>query len=267
MGVVVEVTHRDRAGKGAGGEGGVGRRAEAVARSAEQYRDVVTAPVGDRQIGVGVAVEVAHRNREGVGEGGAPDPSIDGRRAKVLIGRHADPHREVVGGEAGDRQLGVGVAVEVAHGDRVGLLAGWLGEERPEAGGERRVGRLGEAPGRPAKQYRHVVGGVVGDRQVGVGVAVEVAHCNRDGLVAAGGDVRRAAEAHLGQRPRRQCQRHGHGDRAGHRRGPPLPQRPLGGPCPPIVRDGHALWDGGRDDIRGGSVGGEHCVPKQSTTR
>ena len=145
-----------------------------------------------------------------------PRPSTGSSPTAKLVGGAeapaavAEQHRDVVGVAVGDRQVGVGVAVEVAHRDR----------ERAVADGE--VGRRAEAPAAVAEQHRDVVGAVVGDRQVGVGVAVEVAHRDREGLVA-GGEVGRGAEAHLRQRPRRQRQRHHrhHHRRTGQRADPP----------------------------------------------
>ncbi len=71
-----------------------------------------------------------------------------------------------------------------------------------------------EAPAGGAEQHRDVVGVAVGDRKVGVGVAVEVAHRDRGGQVA-GIEVGRAGEADLGQRGRRRKPQQG---QPGHQR-------------------------------------------------
>ena len=115
------------------------------------------------QVGLAVAVEVAHRHRRGVGADGVGDLRLEG--AVAVAQEHADG----VGAGIGDGEVGLAVAVEVAQAiDRSGpvprscrLTAGW------------------KVPSPLPSSTLTVLSAVVGDGEVELAVTVEVAHGNR----------------------------------------------------------------------------------------
>src|SRR5262249_53585108 len=146
---------RRERGEGWGGEvlvGGEGSGGGPRRRRVQQHRQ--RGRTGDEQVGLAVAVDVAHRHgkdprcrcggdalRGGEGRGGGP------RRRRV------QQHRYVIGEEVGNDQVGLAVAVDVAqrHG------------EGPASGGEVLMGGEGGGGGprrRRVQQHRHRVAGV-----------------------------------------------------------------------------------------------------------
>ena len=123
---------------------------------AEQNRDVVGDLVGYRELRVVVAVKVADRDRPGSASDGDVG-RLSGKAGTIA----AEQHRHSPEG-AGYRQVGILIAVEVAYRHRGGEAA------------DREVGGLaGEAAAGTAKEHRNSVGQLVGDRQVGIAIAVE----------------------------------------------------------------------------------------------
>src|SRR4029453_14134742 len=155
-----------------------------------QHQDLAGHLVDDCEVGVTVAVEVAHRDRGGETAGGGV-----GRGGEAAAGA-AEQHRDDAVEGVGDGEVGGTVAVEVAHRDREG----------ESAGGD--VGRSAEAATSAPEQHRDTSGALVRDREVGVTVAFEVPHRDRVGPVT-DGEVGRTREGHGRQRPCRRRRKQG----------------------------------------------------------
>src|SRR5581483_4642175 len=123
----------------------------------------------DGEVVVPVAVEVAGDEAGGPGRGGGPGRAGGGGEGNGLRRPEAGP---VPAEQQGDGvvaavdhgQVGVLVAVEVAHGQR----------RHPVGSGLVGRGRGGEGPVGPGRQDPEATGGRVGDDQVAVAVAVDV---------------------------------------------------------------------------------------------
>ena len=129
---------------------------ERAGAGAEEDGDVVGVVVGDGQVEVAVAVEVAGGHRSG----GVADAVVGGGSEGAGAGTEEDG--DVVGKDVGDGQVEVAVAVEVPGGHRGGGVAGAVVGGRAESGGggdrrgaddkrgQDRGGQRGRArPGRP----------------------------------------------------------------------------------------------------------------------
>jgi hypothetical protein len=205
--VAVQVGDRDRRWRVAGGDGRAGGFREAAAPVSEQHGRPVQAGVGDSKVGMAVAVQVADRDRLGAGtgrEGGAGGCA----EAAAAV---SEQHGHVVCPEVRDCEVGPAVAVQVADRDR----------GRAVAGGEGGACRFGEATAAVPEQDGDRIRVLVGDGEVRVSVAGQVA--DGDGSrVAAGGERRSRC---CGEPAAAVAEQHGHhvvGDCGGNDVGRPV---------------------------------------------
>ena len=175
LAVAVEVANRDGAGIEPSGElglVGIRRRRGAWSRRVEKHAHGVGTGIGDGEVRLAVAVEVANRDRAGISPSGERG-LVGKRRRRGARGRRVEKHAHGIGIEIGDGEVRLAVAIEIANRDGGGISPSG---ERGLVGIRRRRG----ARGRRVEQHAHGIGTEIGDGEVRLAVAVEIA--NRDGV-------------------------------------------------------------------------------------